>query len=79
MENTGTFATEDELQDLINLANRGWRDGQVVIVSSVMEGIRKDESTIDAQKACHKLALAHGLSEISGYYGIDKTGEFVKV
>ena len=77
MDKTGVFATAEELQDLTNLANRGWRDGDVVIVTSIMEGIRKDDATIDARKACHKLALAHGLPEIDGYYGINTKGEFV--
>jgi hypothetical protein len=32
-----------------------------------------------AQKVAHRYALAHGLPEIPGYYGMDmKTGEFVK-
>ncbi len=77
MEHTGVFATQEEFDDLLNLARRGWMDGDVVIVSSVMVGIRKDIATIDAKTACHKVALAHGLPEIQGYYGIDKNREFV--
>lgn len=77
MKNTGVFATEDEYTDLLNLAKKGWVEGDVVIVSSVIEGIRKDKATRDAKVVCHKLALAHGLPEIQGYYGISKTREFV--
>ncbi len=74
---TGVYATEDELKDLMTLAKQGWMDGDVVIVSSIMEGIRKDNKTIDAKKACHTLALAHGLPEIEGFYGIDKNRQFL--
>lgn len=77
MDHTKIFAEKDELEDLRCLANSGWRDGDTVMVTSVMEGIRKDQKTVDAKKACHKLALSHGLPEIEGYYGITEEGEFV--
>jgi len=76
---TGVFATKEELEDLRRLAARGWRPGETMIVTSVMEGITRDQATVDAQKVCHKLALAHGLPEIPGYYGILQTGEFVRM
>lgn len=78
MEKTGIFATEDEFKDLIALAEQGWMDGDIVFVTSLMEGIRKDNKTRDARETCHALALAHGLPEIEGFYGIDKNREFVK-
>ncbi len=78
MKYTGVYATEDEFNDLVNLARRGWVDGNIVIVSSVMQGIRKDQATLDAKAACHKVALSHGLPEIQGYYGIDKNKEFIE-
>ncbi len=78
MVRTGVFATEEELEDLQRLSARGWRPGDVMIVTSVMEGITKDQSTVDARLTCHRLALAHGLPEIQGYYGIMKDGEFVR-
>ena len=32
----------------------------------------------DPRKEAHRIALAHGLPEIRGYYGVDlKTGEFL--
>lgn len=52
-------------------------DGDVVIISSVVQGMRKDQATIDAREACHKVALNHGLPEIQGYYGIHMSREFV--
>jgi len=79
MIKTGVFVTKEELQDLKNLVARGWRPGDMMIVSSVMEGITRDKATVDAKIVCHKLALAHGLPEIPGYYGITQDGEFVRV
>jgi len=77
MKHTGVFATKEELSDLRQLAASGWSPGDVVIVSSIMEGITKDQRTIDAKKICHKLALKHDLPEIPGYYGISNDGEFI--
>lgn len=79
MKHTGVKATEEDFQKLQHLANKGWRSGEVMIVFSVGEGIRKDQDTVDAQKACHQLALDYGLPEIKGYYGVDNEGEFVSV
>lgn len=77
MNNTGIFATNEEVEDLRKLARAGWKVGDVMIVTSIMQGIVKDQKTIDARKACHKVALSHGLPEIQGYYGITEEGEFV--
>lgn len=74
---TGVFATKEDVEKLKNLANQGWRHGDICIVFSVGEGIRKDEATLDAKKVCHQLALDYGLPEIQGYYGIENSGEFV--
>lgn len=78
MIKTGVFVTEEELKDLTSLANQGWRAGDVMIVTSIMQGIMKDQKTVDARVACHRLALSHGLPEIEGYYGIKEDGEFVR-
>ena len=77
MENTGVFATQEELEDLKCLALQGWMEGDIVVVTSVMEDIVKQQKTVDAVKTCHALALVHGLPEIEGYYGITAKGEFV--
>lgn len=76
---TGIKATEEDFEKLKQLVRRGWSPGQPMIVFSVGEGIRKDAATVDAAKMCHQLALDYGLPEITGYYGIDEEGEFVKV
>jgi len=77
MIHTKVFATEDEIKDLRALACQGWMPGDVMMVTSVMQGITKDQKTVDARKICHNLALSHGLKEIEGYYGITEEGEFV--
>lgn len=79
MKKTNVFATKEELSDLKRLAISGWSPGDIMIVSSVMEGIAKDQKTVDAKKVCHKLALKYGLPEIPGYYGISNDGEFITV
>jgi hypothetical protein len=79
MIKTGIKVTKEDLQILTSFAQRGWQQGETMIVFSIGDGIRKDQATIDAQKMCHQLALSYGLPEIQGYYGIDKNGEFVTV
>lgn len=78
MESTGTFANEEDLGKLKSLVSLGWKPNQPMIVFSVGEGISRDMATVDAKKACHKLALGYGLPEITGYYGIKEDGEFVR-
>ncbi len=76
---TGVKATPEELAELKRLARMGWRPGDRVMVFSILEGINRDQATVDARKVCHRLALKHGLPEIPGYYGIKKDGEFVRI
>jgi len=77
MKGTGVFAKKEDLEKLTRLARQGWMPGETMIVFSVGQGIHKDQATIDAQKACHQLAIAYGLPEITGYYGIKADGEFL--
>ncbi len=77
MKNTGVFATAEELEALQRIASGGWKPGDMMIVFSVGEGLRKDQATIDAKIACHTVALKHDLPEIEGYYGVGEDGEFV--
>lgn len=78
IEYTGFHASPEEWEDILNLVKQGWQPGETVIVSSIMQGITKDQKTLDARITCHKLALAHGLPEIDGYYGLSNDGEFVR-
>jgi len=79
IEKMGVKASKEDFEKLKQLANRGWKVGQTMIVFSLGEGIRRDQATVDAERVCHELALKYGLPEIPGRYGIDKEGEFVKV
>lgn len=79
MTTTGIFAPKEDIEKLQSLIRKGWQPGQVMIVFSCGEGIRKDQATVDAKKICHQLALDHGLPEIEGYYGMTNDGEFVSV
>ncbi len=78
LERTGVFASEGDFEKILFLARQGWQEGEVMICFSVGEGIKKDESTMEAKDVCHKLALQYGLPEIQGMYGINKDREFVK-
>lgn len=77
MKGTGIFATEKELGELRKLASMGWMPGDRMFLFGILEGITRDQSTLDARKVCHQIALKHGLPEIAGYYGIKEDGEFV--
>jgi len=79
MKQTGVFAKKEDFKKLERLVQEGWQPGETMIVFSIGEGIRKDQATVDAAKECHKLALAYGLPEIEGFYGIDRDREFVEV
>lgn len=74
---TEVFASKEDVERLKALALRGWSCGDRMMVSSVAEGIQKDEATVEAKEACHQLALSYDLPEIEGLYGISFEGEFV--
>jgi len=78
MIRTGVFAKKEDVEKLKLIAQRGWMPGEVMITFSVGEGIRKDQAAMDARKVCHQVAIAYGLPEITGYYGILASGEFVQ-
>ena len=77
MIHTGVFATNEELAQLMTMNRQSWRHGDTMIVTSVLQGIIKDQKTVDTKKACHVLALHYGLPEIDGYYGMCEDSEFV--
>jgi hypothetical protein len=78
MKKTGVFVSEEDFEKLERLVRKGWKPGETMIVFSVGEGIKKDRATVDALITCHRLALAYGLPEIPGYYGITLDREFVR-
>lgn len=78
---TGVFATEEEAQEISRLAVTA-SNTPVIAFSSAMALSGQDASSMAwdlVHKACHRAALAHGLPEIQGYYGIDlEKREFVR-
>ena len=80
MTRTGIKATEAEITELKDLLESARRTP--VMALSVDDGMAGRDFASTARQnmlqRCHALALAHGLPEITGYYGADlETGEFV--
>ena len=80
MINTGVFATTDEVKELQALANQAARTP--VIAFSSAHALKRGGLSGDmwrlANERCHAIALAHGLPEIQGFYGLTADGEFVR-
>jgi hypothetical protein len=64
MTHTGVKATPEETKMLFDMMNT-----PLIMLQC--------GSPLNPMKACHELALKHGLPEIEGYYGITQDGEFV--
>lgn len=74
MKKTGTFATQEEkeeLQELLKVAQ-----ATPVILLFGKHDLAGDAWDIVRTKA-HEIALSHGLPEITGRYGMTEDGEFV--
>lgn len=62
---TGVFATKEEIETLK-------RPIPMIVIGNSFPPTHA--------QLCHIMALAHGLPEVQGYYGIDlETGEFLTV
>jgi hypothetical protein len=70
MENTGVFATSEEKEYLMGLVRKAQKTPVILLFG-------KHDAWKRVKEECHKAALAHGLPEIVGYYGMDEDGEFV--
>jgi len=85
MEKTGVMATDEETEELRDLADRARKTpamivGQMGIGQALSGG--GDESYKAWQEVrmrCHELAMNHGLPDIVGFYGLNGDGEFVKM
>jgi len=65
MKHTSIKATQNEIKELRKLATEASHD---------LSG----DAWHRTKKRCHEIALAHGLPEITGFYGVTKDGEFVE-
>jgi len=73
MKKTGVRPTEEERKILLDLVDKAMKAPVIMIAG---ECVASTEWAI-AEHRCHKMALAHGLPEIVGLYGLDEDGEFV--
>ena len=80
MNRLNVFATKKETEKM-KKALIAARNTPVIAFSSehaLNRGGLAGEAHQSVAEGCHKLALAHGLPEIQGFYGLDcETGEFV--
>ncbi len=76
VEGTGVYATDEEKKELDELAERARKTPVILLFG-------KHDLAGDAQKRmfdkCYEYALAHGLPEIQGQYGLGLDGEFLKM
>jgi len=79
MEHTGIYATDEERERASKAANRAAQTPVIAFSSrhALEEGGLSGQAWKSAKQLCHEFALAHGLPEIQGYYGMTKDGEFV--
>lgn len=78
MKNTGVFATPEEKIQLLKLSEQASQTPVVAFSTDhALKGGMAGDAWRRAQEECHKIALAHGLPEIKGYYGLTHDGEFV--
>ena len=69
LKHTGIKATQNEIEELRKLATEASQTPAILLCGDAWER---------AKKRCHEIALAHGLPEITGFYGLTKDGEFVE-
>jgi len=73
MKKTGVRPTEEEKKILLDLVGEAMKAPVITIAGVCVSST----AWVIAEHKCHQLALAHGLPEIVGLYGLDKDGEFV--
>lgn len=74
MKKTGVFATSEEKENIQAALKR--TQGPVMYLSG---GIPIHGSMEDVFKKVYSAAIAHGLPEIPGEYGLSEEGEFLTV
>ena len=74
MKGTGVFATEEEVAELMELKKKAETTPAILLFG-------KHDLSGDAwrrvRERCHEMAMAHGLPEIPGFYGLNEEHEFV--
>ncbi len=78
MRNTGVYATKEEKDKCAEAAARASRTPVIALSSehALKHGGFSGQAWKSAKELCHEAALAHGLPEIPGYYGMTQDGEF---
>lgn len=81
MKHTGIYATKEEIDQCFNAAKRAAHTPVITFSSrhALEEGGLSGQAWKSAKELCHETALAHGLPEIQGFYGMTQDGEFVTV
>ena len=75
MKYTGVRATQEEIEECRKLSEAASSTPMIMLNVSGGPSASAWDRT---KKRCHELALAHGLPEINGYYGMTMDGEFVE-
>ena len=75
MKHTGVKATQNEIEEIQKLVTRASQRSAILLFG---KHDLSGDAWERAKKRCHEIALAHGLPEITGFYGLTKDGEFVE-
>ncbi len=80
LTHTGVFATGEEVKEMQELSETARTTP--VMTTSLSEGLAGRDFASTARKRMQdrlqEVALAHGLPDFEGYYGLTGEGEFVK-
>lgn len=74
MNQTGKYATPEEVEEVTGMVAHAQISG---MTAARFGPQRHDDLMHEAHRRVHELALAHGLPDVPGFYGLDATGQFV--
>jgi len=78
MKRTGVFATMEEIDECLKLSDEASKT-PVINFGGPESPSWSETAWKHCQETLHRYALAHGLPEIQGFYGLDGvTGEFLE-
>lgn len=78
MKRTGVKAAPEEIAELRRRAREA-RDTPMILISPLGGVDLATRAWREVTVRCHELALAHGLPDIPGFYGMLEDGEFVRL